>query len=116
MSTKKANQGESSLLRGELSPEDLKNLKYEHGALRKITVELDGEKIVCYCKKPDRNTMALALSKRGQHKVLEAGEVVLANCKVSAAVEFENNEKVRIAAAMECYSLLDFLPVQSEEV
>jgi hypothetical protein len=116
MSNKKNTPAENTTLRGELTAAELDALKQTHGALRKITVEVAGEKIVCYCKKPDRNTVAAALSKRGQNKVLEAGETILANCKVAGAEEFETNDNVRIAAAMECYSLLDFLPTQSEEV
>jgi hypothetical protein len=101
---------------GELTQEELAALKEKHGRIRRIKVICNGETLVGYCKYPDRNVTALALSKRGQNKVLEAGETILDNCLVHADDLFKTNDAVRMAAAMECYELIDFLPVSSEEV
>jgi DNA gyrase/topoisomerase IV subunit A len=101
---------------GELTADELKALKEKYGRLRKITVTVGSETLVAYCKYPDRNTIAVALSKRGQNKVLEAGETILDNCLVHGDEQFKTSDAVRMAAAMECYELIDFLPVSSEEV
>jgi hypothetical protein len=109
-------QQEPILAQGELSAEELQALKAKYGRLRKISVSCNGETLVAYCKYPDRNTTALALSKRGQNKVLEAGETILDNCLVAGDDQFKTSDAVRMAAAMECYELIDFLPVSSEEI
>jgi hypothetical protein len=107
---------EPTLAQGELSADELKALKAEHGRLRKVSVAVNGETLVGYFKYPNRNTIAVALSKRGQNKVLEAGETILDNCLVAGDEQFKTNDSVRMAAAMECYELIDFLPVSSEEI
>ena len=60
--------------------------------------------------------MANALSKRGQNKVLEAGETILDNCFVAGDEQCKTIEALKISAAMECYELLDFLEASSEEL
>ena len=102
---------------GALTPDQEQALKNEHKRIRKIVVlHKDGSKSVCYCKYPDRNVVALAMSKRDQAKVLEAGEAVLDNCFVAGDPEIKKDDNLRVAAAMECYALLDFLEASSEEL
>jgi hypothetical protein len=110
------NTNKNIVAQGELSAEELQELKAKYGRLRKISVTVGSDTLVAYCKYPDRNTTALALSKRGQNKVLEAGETILDNCLVAGDEQFKTNDSVRMAAAMECYELIDFLPVSSEEI
>ncbi len=102
---------------GELKPEQEKELKARHGRLGKIRVKAkDGTTHVCYCKYPDRNIFALAMSKRGKDQILEAGEAVLDNCFVGGDEQIKSNDSLRISAALQCYDLLDFLEASSEEL
>jgi len=102
---------------GALSPDQEQELKTKYNRIRKIKVKLkDGSISVCYCKYPDRNIFALAMSKRGQNKILEAGEAILDNCFVAGDEQCKSVDSVRIASAMECYELLDFLDASSEEL
>lgn len=110
-------QNPQPTITGALSPEQEQELKKTHGRVRKIKVtQKDGSVSACYCKYPDRNVVALALSKRGQNKVLEAGETILDNCFVAGDEQCKSVDAMRISASMECYELLDFLEASSEEL
>lgn len=105
------------LMIGELTPQEEQALKAKHERIRKIKVKRkDGGTSVVYCKYPDRNVVALAMSKRGQHKILEAGEAILDNCMVAGDEECKQTDSLRIASAMECYELLDFLEASSVDL
>lgn len=102
---------------GDISTDEIKALKKEHGTIRRLKVaHKNGDVSVAYLKEADRNTIALALSKKSRDKVLEAGEVLLDNCMVAGDPEVKSNEKLRVAAAMEAFSAIDFLEASSEEV
>lgn len=110
-------EAESALMIGELTPQEEQALKAKHERIRKIKVKRkDGGTSVVYCKYPDRNVVALAMSKRGQHKILEAGEAILDNCMVAGDEECKQTDSLRIASAMECYELLDFLEASSVDL
>ncbi|MCZ2128855.1 MAG: hypothetical protein LC109_01155 [Bacteroidia bacterium] len=110
-------QNTQPTITGALTPEQEQELKKQYGRVRKIKVKLkDGSVSACYCKYPDRNVVALALSKRGQNKVLEAGETILDNCFVGGDEQCKSVDAMRISASMECYELLDFLEASSEEL
>lgn len=110
-------EAEATLMIGELTPQEEQALKAKHERIRKIKVKRkDGGTSVVYCKYPDRNVVALAMSKRGQHKILEAGEAILDNCFVAGDEECKQTDSLRIASAMECYELLDFLEASSVDL
>ncbi len=69
-----------------------------------------------YFKRPNRNALALALSKRDGKKIVEAGEALLDNCFVAGDEEIKTNDAMRVSAAMACYELIDFLENSSEDV
>lgn len=105
------------LAAGELSREEEQALKVKHGRIRKVKVKLkEGGFSVCYCKYPDRDVIASAMTKRGQNRILEAGETILDNCFVAGDDQCKSVDAIRISAAMECYELLDFLEASSEDL
>lgn len=60
-----------------------------------------------YFKQPDRNTFALALSYRTQHKILEAGEVICDNCLVGGPVDILKDESLAISVAIQIANIIE---------
>ena len=48
----------------------------------------------------DRNVMALALSNSAKYKIVEAGAVILQNCKLFIDPRIEQNDKMYVAACV----------------
>lgn len=75
------------------SQEQIEGWKKKHGKVYQITVE---DK-TCYLRKPDRNTLAYAIS-ASQQNPLEFGEVILNNCWLAGDEEIRTEDAYFLAA------------------
>lgn len=124
MSKEKTNNGQggdgnakTTLLPGGVSQEQLAKWKKEHGTLYKIAVERSkGNHAVCYLKPADRNITALAMSKMGAQKILEAGEVLLTNCWLGGDEDIKTNDRLFVGAATKAYEAFDFAESSVEKL
>jgi hypothetical protein len=91
--------------------------KKQHGQLLQITVKNGSKSHMAYLRKvKDRNIYAAVLSFSNAGKILEAGEMILNNCKLYADVEIETNEQVAAAAAMAAYHAFEMPEVDVKKI
>lgn len=113
----KTKEQTSNLMTGELTKEEEQKLKQQYGSVMKSKVRVSADDVsVVYMKKADRNVTALAMSKRYDKKVLEAGEAILDNCLVAGDERCKTVDAIRIAHAMSAFERLDFLEGETEEL
>jgi hypothetical protein len=91
----------------------LEQLKQEHGPdIRTLTLTDDetGETVaVAFLKRPNRPTVARAVSLLSQSKVLEAGEFLLENCFVGGDQRVLSDEWLKMSAAMKAVEIVKLL-------
>lgn len=104
-------------LEGGITQEQLAAFKKAHTDVFKISVKrADGTKAVCYLKPADRNVTAMAMSKMGANKLLEAGEALLTNCWLAGDEDIKTNDKLYVAAAQQAYSAFDIPESEVEKL
>jgi len=87
-------------------------LKAEHGDVRTLTLtddETGNTVAVAYLKRPNRPTVARAVSLLSQSKVLEAGEFLLENCFVGGDQHVLSDEWLKMSAAMKAVEIVKLL-------
>jgi hypothetical protein len=105
---------------GQATLEQINDWKARHKTVVEVTVVDDaGTQHVGYLKKPDRTAFSQALSEYSRNRMVEAGEVVLANCWLGGSDAMRDDDPcndIYTAAALESYNAIRLLQSTSKKL
>lgn len=112
--TKKANtpekQDKSPMVVGLITPEEKAALEKQHGKISEIEVDVNESEIsIAYYKEPIREVKAKAMSLYLDKKLVETGDLLIANCFLAGDERQKHHSEISAAAAVVMNGNVTFL-------
>lgn len=107
METGTKNNEPTGKMPGGVTRDQIEKWKKQYGEVHVIEVKQDkGDPVVAYLKPvKERNIYASVFSFMQSGKMLEAGEVILANCFLGGDELIKTDEQIAVSAAMAAYNV-----------
>lgn len=96
----------------EVTEKQIESWKKQHGEVYELNIPLENDKVTCYLRKPDRKTIAYALSVRDTNP-LKAKEIVLENCFLAGDERIKTDDELFLSA---CTVLDEMIVVRVAEL